>query len=79
VRDDDTPLLDSPLQNRRVICARETHVLNTDDIELRVSANEPSDDVSVEVLVRCRRSFSRTRVATCSTPIAESATREFLR
>ena len=38
------PLVGGPFQNRRVICARETNVLNTDDIKLRVSAKEPSDN-----------------------------------
>ena len=54
VRDDDSSLVGGPFQNRRVICARKAHVLNANDIELRVSAKEPSDDVSVEVLVRCK-------------------------
>ena len=38
---------------------QEAHVLNADDIELRVSAKEPSDDVSVEVLVRCKPQHRR--------------------
>jgi len=53
VRDEDAPLVGGPLQNREVIRTREAHVLNADDVELRVSAKKPSDDVSVEVLVRC--------------------------
>ena len=46
VGDDDALLVGGPFQNRRIICSREAHVLNTDDIELRVSAKEPSDDVA---------------------------------
>jgi len=52
VRDEDAPLVCGPLQNGGIIRTREAQVLNVHDIQLRISAKEPSDDVSIEVLVR---------------------------
>jgi len=66
VRDDDAPLVGCPLQNRGVIRTRQAHVLNADDIELRVSAKEPSDDVPVEVLVSCKPQRRRSSSASGS-------------
>ncbi len=53
------PLIGGPLQNRGVIGTRETDVLNTNDIERRVSAQEPANDVAVKVLVRCKPQHRR--------------------
>ena len=49
-----TRLVGGPLQNLRGHQPQRGHVLNANDSECWFSAKDPSDDVSVEVLVRCR-------------------------
>jgi hypothetical protein len=51
--DDDAALSGDSFENRGVIVTRETGGPNTNDIERRVSAPEPGNDVTAEVLVSC--------------------------
>lgn len=42
-----------PFENRRVVSAGQTGILNAHDIEVGEAPKKTTDDVGVEVLVRC--------------------------
>ena len=51
MRNDDPPLNRGPFENGRIVSAREADVLNADNIDVGVAAEQSSYDVAVEVLV----------------------------
>lgn len=54
VRDDNSSLVRSPFQNRRVIRTREPRILDANDVDLRIASKDAAHDVAVEVLVSCK-------------------------
>jgi len=50
--DDHPPLDRRPLQNSEVVCSGEPDVLDADDVEVGLPAEQSSNYVAVEVLVR---------------------------
>ncbi len=52
------PLLGSPFEKRRIVGSRKSDVLGAHDVDVRLSTNQPTDDVVVEVLV-CGQSYHR--------------------
>jgi hypothetical protein len=43
--------LGCPLENSWIVRSRESYVLDTYDVDVRLPTNQPADDVVVEVLV----------------------------
>lgn len=54
MRDNDAILGGGPLENCRIVGARQPDVLNANDVDLRIASKQPAHDVAVEVLVHCQ-------------------------
>ena len=54
VRQHDPALTCRPREHGGIISARQTYVLDTNDIELREAPAETANDVGIEIFVRCK-------------------------
>src|SRR5687768_2900142 len=52
MRQEDPPLVSSPLEQRGVVRASQPHVLNANQVDTRIATQHPADDRAIEVLVR---------------------------
>jgi hypothetical protein len=56
-----------PFEDRRVVSAGQTNILNAHDVEVGETPKKTTYDVGVEVLVRCKAKH-RTNGVTCAWP-----------
>ena len=69
MREQNPVMLGSPRQERCVAGTRQTGILRADDVYLRFSAEQRSEDVVIEILIgqpaqrySCRRAVNRSRI-----------------
>src|SRR5262249_2276715 len=51
MREDDAVVLGGPGEDSRVVCLRQAHILNANNVQVGPPAEPPSDGVALEVLV----------------------------